>query len=218
MSVSRAMRRLNIDSFSPESSHNDGFFKSLDAVFQMGIMKQASGNDEPLALAELMKFGDDTGVFDPHDRIYGLIGLATPEARNKIPINYSDKSPTGWSKTYLQCAKVCIQDDPSLSILFMLSNRPKGLLLPSWCPNFNANQRRPVVFSERSNAGILRFVQLEDGLPKAWVEEEKDILFAPGCQIDLVKEIVSSTFTSGVDCSDPKAWKPIGVSNLAWER
>ena len=193
-------------------------------------MRQASGNDKPLplgtrvcegdipTLAELMKFGNDKKVSNPHDRIYGLIGLATPEARERISIDYSDKSPTGWSKTYLQCAKACIQEDPSLSILSLLSTGSKGLPLPSWCPNFNANQSRVVKFSKRSNAGILKLVELQDELPKAWVEKDKDILFAPGCQIDLVKEIASSTPFLEADGSDPEAWKTIFVGNLAWER
>ena len=230
VSVSRAMSRLGISSFPIGFPHHDAFHISLNTVNQMGFMKQASGNDEPLALAawkhkgdtvtlaELMKFADDKGVSNPHDRVFGFIGLATPEARKRISIDYSDRSPTGWSKTYLQCAKACIQEDPSLSILFMLSGRPKGLPLPSWCPNFNANQRRRVVCSARSNAGILKSVQLEDGLPKAWVEEEKDILFGPGYQIDHVEEIISPIPISGVDGSDPEARKWRTVGNLDWER
>ena len=105
-----------------------------------------------------------------------------------------------------------------LSILSLLSNRAKGLPLPSWCPNFNAIQNRQLSFSERPNAGILKFVKLEDELPKAWVEEDKDILFTPGCQIDLVKEIVGSTFILREDGSHPEESQQVAVSNLAWER
>ena len=227
VSVSRAMRQLDIRYFLP--THKDAFLISLRSVLQMGAMKQASGDDEPLALAawkykrdtlslaKLITLADGKGVTNPHDRVYGFIGLATHESQKRISINYSDKSPTGWSKTYLQCAKACIKEDPSLSILFMLSGRPKGLPLPSWCPNFNANHRRTILFSPRSNAGILKSLQFEGGPPKAWVREEKDILFAPGCQIDHVEEIVSSTYTIGVE-GDPEAWKSEGVHNLAWER
>ena len=230
VSVTRAMRRLNLQAFPIESPHKGSFLRSLNTVFQMGFIKQVSGNDAPLALTawknkgdtltltELMKFTDEKGVTNPHDRVYGLISLATSEVRKMISIDYSDKSPTGWAKTYLQCAKACIEEDPSLSILFMLSDRPKGLPLPSWCPNFNANQRRPVAFSPRSNAGILKLVQLEDGLPKAWVEEEQDILFAPGCQIDYVDETVTLTFTVAVDCSDPEELESRAVRNMTWER
>lgn len=223
--VADVMARLHLYAFPLESPHKKTYAASMDTVFQMSFMRRASGNGGPLALvawpyegdiptlAELMTFGDHKNVSNPHDRVYGLIGLATPEARNRISIDYSDKTPTGWSRTYLQCAKACIQEDPSLSILSLLSNRPKGLPLPSWCPNFNAIQKRQLMFSERLNAGILKFVELEDELPKAWVEEDKDILFAPGCQIDLVKEIVSSTFILQPD-DDPEEL----VRNLAWER
>ncbi|KAK0516001.1 hypothetical protein JMJ35_002035 [Cladonia borealis] len=199
--------------------------EQLVTVVQMGFTKQASSKEpralapwkhkgDTLTLTELMKFADEKGVTNPHDRVYGFIGLASPEARKRISIDYSDKSPTGWSKTYIQCAKACIQEVSSLSILFLLSGRPKGLPLPSWCPNFNANQRRQLVISPRSNAGILKSVQLEDGLPKAWVEEEKDILFAPGCQIDHVEEIVDSTYTLG-EGSDPEG---LIAHNISWER
>ncbi len=225
VSVSRAMRQLDISFFVP--THQDAFLISLRSVLQMGAMKQASGDDEPLALAawkykrdalslaELITLADGKGVTNPHDRVYGFIGLATHESQKRISINYSDKSPTGWSKTYLQCATACIKEDPLLSILFMLSGRPKGLPLPSWCPNFNADHRRTKFFSPRSNTGILKSLRLEGGPPKAWVR--KDILFAPGCQIDHVEEIVSSTYTSGVE-GDPESWKSEGVRNLAWER
>ena len=152
--VTDAMTRLHIYAIQPKSPHTETYITSMNTVFQMGSMKQARGNDElfPMTvrayqgeiptLAQLMRFGDDKKVSNPHDRVYGLIGLATPEARKRISIDYSDRSPTGWSKTYLQCAKACIQEDPSLSILSLLSNRPRGLPLPSWCPNFNAIQNR----------------------------------------------------------------------------
>ena len=225
VSVSRAMKQLDISHLLP--THKDAFLISLRSVLQMGAMKQASGDDEPLALAawkykrdalslaELITLADGRGVTNPHDRVYGFIGLATRESQKRISINYSDKSPTGWSKTYLQCATACIKEDPSLSILFMLSGRPKGLPLPSWCPNFNADHRRTKLFSPRSNAGTLKSLQLEGGPPKAWVR--KDILFAPGCQIDHVEEIVSSTYTTRVE-GDPEAWISEGVHDLAWER
>lgn len=228
VSVSRAMRRLSIYAHPMESPHKDSFLRSLRIVSEMGGMKQVSGKDEPLALgawkhrgdklilAELMKLANEKSVTNPHDRVYGLIELATPEVRKMVSIDYSDKSPTGWAKTYIQCAKACIKEDATLSILLMLSDRPRGLPLPSWCPNFNANQRRLITYLPRSNAGILEFVQHEDGLPKAWVEEEKDVLFAPGCQIDHVEEIVSSTYTEGKD--DPDSWIPMRMQNLAWER
>lgn len=230
VSVSGAMTRLLIYAIQPKTPHTETYLKSMNTVFQMGSMKQARGNDELSAmtvraymgdiptLAELMKFGDEKKVSNPHDCVYGLIGLATPEARERISIDYSDRSPTGWSKTYLQCAKVCIQEDPSLTILSLLSNRPKGLPLPSWCPNFNAIQNRQLSLSERPNAGTLKLVEPEDGLPKAWVEENKDILYAPGCQIDLVKEIVRSTLVLEAHGSHPEESEQEGVRNLAWER
>ena len=225
--VTRAMKRLNLHAFPMKTPHKDSFLRSLNTVSQMGFIKQVSGKDAPLALtawknkgdtltlAKLMKFADEKDVTDPHDRVYGLLSLATSEVRKMISIDYSDKCPAGWAKTYLQCAKACIQEDPSLSILFMLSDRPKGLPLPSWCPNFNANQRRQLVFSERSNAGIPKFVH---GLPKAWVEEGQDILFAPGCQTDYVEETVTLTFTVAVDFSDSKELELRVVRNMTWER
>ena len=218
--VADTMGRLHLDAVPLESPHKETYATSMNNLIQIGFMRQANGNGGPLdftlkvnmpTLVELMKLGDYQKVSNPHDRIYGLIGLATPEARKRISIDYSDQSPTGWSKTYLRCAKACIQEDPSLSILSLLSNRPKGLPLPSWCPNFNAVQSRQIKISERSNAGILKFVKFDDELPTAWVEEDKDILFAPGCQVDLVKGIVSSTLISGFD----GLW---AVRNLAWER
>ena len=230
MSVSAAMTKLHIYAFAPKSPHKERYIRSMNTVFQMGSTRQARGNDGLLALAvrayrgdiptlaELMKFGDDKKVSNPQDRVYGLIGLATLEARKGISIDYSDKSPTGWSKTYLQCAKACIQEDPSLSILSLLSNRPKSLSLPSWWPNFDAIQSRQLRFSERFNAGILKFGELEDELPKAWVEEDKDILFTPSCQIALIKEIVSSTFILDADGLKPERLEQMAVNNLAWER
>ena len=226
VSVSDAMTRLNLFVLPFESPHKETYVTSMNTVFQMGSMKRARGNDEVFAmaaraykgdiptLAELMKLGNYKKVSNPHDRVYGLIGLATPEARKRISIDYSDKSPTGRSKTYLQCARACIQEDASLSILSLLSERPKGLPLPSWCPNFNAIQRRQLNFSKRPNAGILESVELEDKLPKAWLEEDKDILFAPGCQIDLVEEIVSSTLILATDGLKPEESEQ---RNLAWE-
>ena len=146
-----------------------------------------------------------------------MIGLANPQSQSRITIDYSDKSLAGWSKTYLQCTKACIQEDKSLCILSILFIRLKRLSLPSRCPNISANQKRQVVFSERSNAGILKSIREETELPRAWVEEEDDILFAPGCRVDLVQKIFSSTFLCGVDGSNSEVWKPMGVHNLAWE-
>ena len=58
----------------------------------------------------------------------------------------------------------------------------------------------------------------EGELPKAWIEEDKDTLYAPGCQIDLVKETVTSTLAMEADGSHPEDMKQEGVRNLAWER
>ena len=77
----------------------------------------------------------------------------------------------------------------------MLSGRPTDPALPSWYPNFNAEQERQLRIGQHLQAGLIGSQKHKRGIPKAWVKSDKDKLFAPGYRIDVARKVVSTKFS-----------------------
>jgi len=71
---------------------------------------------------------------DPRDKIYGMLGLVSPDARNSIPVDYS--KPPEW--TFVAPMAYIITHEPgSLALLGLLwSARPFKIPFPSWVADF----------------------------------------------------------------------------------
>ena len=208
VNVAKAMPRLGLHMFLLKFPDKCRGTRALNALCQMGEMKQVEDGhggstlqalipqkEMIISLPTLMEIAQDKLVSDPRDRVYGILGLAAPEIHRKIDIDYSVEGPDRWIKAYKDFAKAYIQEPDELKLLYMLSGRPTDPALPSWCPNFNVEQERQLRIGRHLKAGVIESQKHKREIPKTWVESDKDTLFAPGYRIDVVRKVVSTKFS-----------------------
>ena len=208
VNVAKAMPRLGLHTFLLKFPDKRRGTRALNALCQMGETKQVEDGhggstlqalipqkEMIISLATLMEVAQDKLVSDPRDRVYGILDLAAPEIHRKINFDYSVEGPDRWVKAYRDCAKAYIQEPDELELLYMLSGRPTNPVLPSWCPNFNVEQERQLRIGQDLKAGLIESQKHKREIPKAWVESDKNTLFAPGCRIDVVRNVVSTKFS-----------------------
>ncbi|CAH0031192.1 unnamed protein product [Clonostachys rhizophaga] len=101
----------------------------VSPAFRLGILGSAHRSGRPLPLLELLGLFRRSLATDPHDKVYGLLGLA---ASHEVEIDY--KIP--YSQLYLDVAKSIMKE--SLDILSHVedTNWKDGTDMPSWVPNW----------------------------------------------------------------------------------
>ena len=214
-----AIARLQFHQFSiifPDS------IRGLHAVEGVVDMSRAANtkrrNGQEISSVVLLDMCQRRAVTDPRDRVYGMLAIAASDWREKIKVDYSQRGPHASCRTYIECGKACIEEDTSLSLLYMLSGTEKNPKLPSWCPDFNAAPSRNLSLYPKWKAGI-KTTPAEEGEPAAWFEPGCDDLYAPGCSVDIVCQVVSSTFCWSSEERDGESPSiEDSVNNLAWQR
>ncbi|KAL9636378.1 MAG: hypothetical protein Q9164_002856 [Protoblastenia rupestris] len=181
------------------------------------IFPRSRDRREGISSAGLLDISQRRAVTDPRDRVYGMLGVASSNMRDKIQVDYSRNDAEALLRLYIDYGKCCIEEDSTLALLHMLSGKERMPDLPSWCPSIDA---------PRNYRGILRYYKAgikttQDGedLPSAWFEPDSDDLYAPGCTVDVISQVVSSTFCWSDDARD--AHRPSledATNNLAWDR
>ena len=76
---------------------------------------------------------------DARDKIYGMLGLVSPKARNSIPVDYA--KPWWWSFTYTMTYLLSEEKDALELVGLLWWARPFTMRFPSWCPNFTITAR-----------------------------------------------------------------------------
>jgi Heterokaryon incompatibility protein (HET) len=171
-------------------------------------------------LTFLLDIAGRKAVTDPRDRVYGILGMARSQVRESVKVDYSQQDPNALLRLYIDSGKACIEEDTALSLLYIISGRERNPGLPSWCPDLEAEppQERRLGLHPVMKAGIRTKPQGEE-LPTAWFEPGDDDLYAPGCRVDIVNQVVDSTFCwSDIDRD---GWDPSiedATSNLIWQR
>lgn len=182
--------------------------------------KFLASSSNQISFVSLLDVAQRKSLTDPRDRVYAMLGIASPHMREKIVVDYSKQDPDALFRLYIDCAKACIEEDPQapLHILYMLSGRAKDPGLPSWCPDLNAVQNREFALHPDWKAGVRTGSQGEQ-LPRAYFEPDEDYLYAPGCEVDTVCQVVKSTFCWSD--SEREAYEPKfedAANNLIWEK
>lgn len=174
-------------------------------------------NKQEFRSAFLLDIAQRRAVTDPRDRVYGMLAVASSDLREKIEVDYSQQGPSAALRLYVDCGKACIEEDTSLALLYMLSGRDKHPDLPSWCPDLDAPQSRSFFLHPGWKAGIKTTAQGE-GQPGAWFEPGCDDLYAPGCRVDTVSQVVESTYCWSSDDRDVEVPSAEDAArNLIWE-
>jgi Heterokaryon incompatibility protein (HET) len=213
-----ALARLQVHQFSIIYPDVTFGLQGLGAIQEMeaaAVARTYVGRE--LKSAFLLAFAQNRGVTDPRDRVYGILGMASPELREKIEVDYSQKGPSALLRLYIDCGKAALEEDPSLSLLFLLSGAQRNPGLPSWCPDLNAQPPRSFALWEGYKAGISDDPE-EEKPPGAWFEPDDDDLHVGGCRVDIVSQVLSSTFCWS-DLERDAEIPSVGDStkNLLWE-
>jgi len=133
--------------------HRDGFRAMQSIDFSRKVLTEY----RPLNFATLLMMADTKLVTEPRDRVYGMLGMALPDVRDRIPISYENVDNTSALQVYIDCAKACVEGEPVLKLLLfqIVAGRPRDSGLPSWVPNLNYSQGEILPFGEHISAGIL---------------------------------------------------------------
>ena len=148
---------------------------------------------------DLLEMVSHKTCLDPRDRVYAILGMTSLSFRNRIEISYSGGTNQHIWRTYIDCAKACIEEG-HFPILGIVAGRERISDLPSWCPNFRSN---PADLTQYSRHEAL-FAGITNGLSSSKISSiktsrESDTLLATGFRVDVVSEIVDGYFDqSGV--------------------
>lgn len=91
-------------------------------------------NGKSLSFETILKGTMNLRSTDPRDKIYGILGLVSEEARNHIPVDY-EKAP---ELTFVPTMEYIIKHEPDgLALLgFLWRTRPFKTAIPSWVVDF----------------------------------------------------------------------------------
>ena len=109
---------------------------ALDLVAQIRRRRARKSNGENWFLGLSMGTASKK-CFDPRDRLFGVIGLASEHVQQSVQIIY-DLTP---AEVYLGHAKWHVESAAGPLVLLLACSKEPMLSLPSWCPNFNADSR-----------------------------------------------------------------------------
>jgi hypothetical protein len=188
--VARELNRLRLYPFcigyQAIESYEDGFRAMENVAFaRMALEKYG-----PLQLPTLLMIADTKLCSDARDRVYAMLGMVSKGFRERILVSYSTEAGHGVVKTYIDCAKACIEESIPI-ILQLIAGRSRLPGLPSWCPNLDSNQGIVLPFGEYIRAGILG-----DDTPsiRAKITSESNNLAVTGFRVDTISQVVEGTF------------------------
>jgi hypothetical protein len=146
----------------------------------------------------LLEMTSHKTCLDPRDRVYAILGMTSLSFRNRIEISYSDGTNQHIWRTFIDCAKACIEEG-HFPILELVAGRERIPDLPSWCPNFRSN---PANLAQYSRHEVL-FAGITNGLSSSKTSSiktsrESDTLLATGFRVDVVSEIVEGYYDGSI--------------------
>ena len=93
----------------------------MHLALQLGRFKEAKGSKK-------------------HDRVFALLGLLHPDIVERIPVDYT----LPWWELYVVVGKMSLKASKNLDLLMQCQSTWRPGELPSWCPNFSAeNEAAP---------------------------------------------------------------------------
>ena len=87
-----------------------------------------------LSFEEVLKGTMNLRSTDPRDKIYGMLGLVSPNARNSIPIDYH--KPAHWTFVPTMVYMISYEAGGLAFLGLLWSRRPFNIPFPSWVPDF----------------------------------------------------------------------------------
>ncbi|KAF8859439.1 HET-domain-containing protein [Acephala macrosclerotiorum] len=149
-------------------------------------------NRKSLSFVSILKGTMNLRSTDPRDKIYGILGLVSEEARKEIPVDY-ERAPE-W--TFVPTMEYIIKHEPDgLALLgFIWRTRPFKISFPSWVADFTisadtADSHSPVLLRGSCPNASWKWTQ------DAEISNDHTTLSASGISFGKVKELIH--FTEG---------------------
>ena len=129
-------------------------YNGIEVVRDIDVILNQRASKHLTLPKELVSIREKFKVSEPIDCVYGVIGLLSPEYQARISIDYSVTNARARLEHLCSTCRVCLQSDPSLSLLSLVDLRDRSAQLPSWCPSFELSTvgENPLVF--RYSAGV----------------------------------------------------------------
>jgi hypothetical protein len=125
--------------------------------------------------------------------MYGILEMALMELRARIEVDYSQQDPSAVFRLPIDCGKAALEEEPSLSLLFLSSGSQRNPGLTFWCPDLDVPPARSFCLWEGWKAGTSDDPE-EEKPWGAWFEPDGGDLHAMGCRVGIVSQALSSTF------------------------
>jgi Heterokaryon incompatibility protein (HET) len=94
--------------------------------------------DGYVSAALLLHISRSQATREPIDRVYGILGVLTPDIREQTRVDYSPESREAYGRTYMQLFRsLLIEEGPKM--LIVLSSLTRNPDLPSWCPDLSSS-------------------------------------------------------------------------------
>ncbi|MCJ1482615.1 hypothetical protein MMC06_002781 [Schaereria dolodes] len=155
VSVANEFMRLGLVAISrrgriPKVGYKDGYHFPAFASRYWEAKDAKGGVALELAL-QLGRFKEAKGS-NAHDRVYALLGLLHAEVVEKLTVDYD----MPWWEMYIHVGIVSLKTSPHMEWLAQCQSswRPKGLL-PTWCPNLQAENEASPFFYDYYFAGFI---------------------------------------------------------------
>jgi len=155
----------------------------IKAVIDISWARSYLKYHKELGPTYLLEMVSHKTCLEPRDRVYAILGMTSLSFRNRIEISYSDGTNQHIWRTFIDCAKACIEEG-HFPILGLVAGRERISDLPSWCPNFRSN---PADLGRYSGREVL-FAGNTTGLscskiPSIKTSRESDTLLATGFRV-----------------------------------
>lgn len=186
VTVAREFLRLGLVAVSrrdriPHVGYKDGYhFSTFDSRYREA--KDDNGNISLHLALQLGRFKKARNS-KQHDRVYALLGLLSPVITAEIPISYD----LSWWEMYIEVGKVSLKTSDHFDLLTQCQSawRPKDL--PSWCPNFSAENEAAPFSYECYFAGYIWDMRCNPHIE--FVAEHKSHILVRGASFTTIKSV-----------------------------
>jgi hypothetical protein len=181
----------------------------FQGIGQINFIRRWPQKQAPLL--GLLSIARQRQATDPRDRVYGMLGLVNGYVRSLFTIDYTQKPYI----PYIQFGILSLQKTHTLGLLSTASSEHRPVGLPTWCPNFESSYPEILDFCDYKGfeAGF------EPGGPRlSYVEvlEASNEIGVRGFHVDVVKRVVSSSYTESSSMGNLLGPEGDSAKNLSW--
>ncbi|KAL8836532.1 MAG: hypothetical protein Q9170_002887 [Blastenia crenularia] len=173
-----------------DPSRTDGFSGAMFPDFVAEYRRK----HKTYPLHSALHFARSRQTSEPVDKVYAVLGLVDNDARDQVPVDYSEEARKEFWNVYVNAVAVALRTGSGLGWLLMEASSQEALQgLPSWCPNFNSTLKCFALPYQFFNAGGGSLGASPEG-SNCSISDDKKRLSLQAYQIDSVMETIPGTW------------------------